>query len=86
MSLDAILHETLMLVAVVSGIPIFISTVVSLLVAIFQAATQVQEQSVGFCVKIITISGVFVLCGGYFCSWIIEFFQKTLIGIGTIGG
>ena len=70
------LQESLYLVAVISGIPLLLSTILSLGVAIIQAATQIQEQSIGFLIKVTTIGAIMLFGGGIFWSWSIEFFQK----------
>ena len=49
-------QTTLILVLKLSLIPIVVATVVGILVSILQALTQIQEQTLGFAVKLIVIS------------------------------
>ena len=51
----------LILVLKLSMIPIVVATVVGLLVSILQALTQVQEQTLGFAVKLVVIAFTIML-------------------------
>ena len=44
---------------------LLLSMVVGVVVAIFQAVTQIHEQSVGFALKLIVVIGVLLLAGGW---------------------
>lgn len=46
----------MILILKVSLIPILVATVVGLIVSLLQALTQIQEQTLGFAVKLITIT------------------------------
>lgn len=58
-----IANEGLLLVLVVSGPPVLISLLVGLLIALFQALTQIQEQSLTFVPKIIVVFGILAAMG-----------------------
>ena len=49
-------QQCLILVLTLSLIPIVVATVIGILVSLLQALTQVQEQTLGFAVKLIAIS------------------------------
>lgn len=49
-------QKCLILVLQLSLIPICVATVIGLLVSLLQALTQIQEQTLGFAVKLIAIS------------------------------
>ena len=49
-------QQCLILVLKLSLIPIVVATVIGILVSLLQALTQVQEQTLGFAVKLIAIS------------------------------
>lgn len=72
--MQALLREVVLLVALLSGIPLMISSLCALMVAVVQAATQVQEQSITFLVKFLIMSGICLLCGDIFFTRIIELF------------
>ena len=48
-----------------SGPMLVLSMVVGVVVAIFQAVTQIHEQSIGFALKLIVVIGVLLLAGGW---------------------
>jgi flagellar biosynthetic protein FliQ len=80
------LEHGIFLVALISGVPLLISTGVSLTVAILQAATQIQEQSIGFLLKVGTVATVLMLAGHRIAGLLIEYFQWTFDAIRFIGG
>ena len=49
--------------AYLAGIPLLVATVAALIVAVFQAMTQIQDQNLSQTVKIISIVLVFVIAG-----------------------
>ena len=49
-------QQCLILVLKLSLIPILVATVIGILVSLLQALTQIQEQTLGFAVKLIAIS------------------------------
>jgi len=49
-------QECLILILKLSLIPIVVATVIGLIVSLLQALTQIQEQTLGFAVKLIAIS------------------------------
>ena len=55
-------QQCLMLILKLSMIPIVVATVLGLLVSLLQALTQIQEQTLGFAVKLIAISITIMMC------------------------
>ena len=49
-------ERTLVLILQLSMLPIVVATVIGILVSLLQALTQVQEQTLGFAIKLIAIS------------------------------
>lgn len=49
-------QKCLILILQLSLIPIIVATVIGLIVSLLQALTQIQEQTLGFAVKLIAIS------------------------------
>lgn len=66
-------YQSLFLILLLSGPPILISMVLGLLVAIFQAATQIQEQTLSFTVKLVAVILVLMVMGGFLSSEIMQF-------------
>ena len=66
-------YQALLLILILSGPPILISMTFGLSVAIFQAATQIQEQTLSFTVKLIAVILTLMLMGGFLGQQIIQF-------------
>lgn len=66
-------YQALILILILSGPPIFISMVLGLLVAVFQAATQIQEQTLSFTVKLFAIFFTLIALGGWLGAEILQF-------------
>ena len=66
-------YQALLLILILSGPPILISMVLGLMVAIFQAATQIQEQTLSFTVKLVAVIMTLFLMGGFLSSQIMQF-------------
>ena len=50
-------YEALLLILIISAPPIILASIVGIMVAIFQAATQIQEQTFAFAIKLVVIFG-----------------------------
>ena len=66
-------YQALYLILLLSAPPILISMVLGLFVAIFQAATQIQEQTLSFTVKLVAVMLVLMLMGGFLSAQIMQF-------------
>ncbi len=66
-------YQALLLILLLSGPPIIISMVVGLFVAVFQAATQIQEQTLSFTVKLIAVILTIIAMGGWLGAQILQF-------------
>jgi type III secretion HrpO family protein len=66
-------YQALILILLLSGPPIIISMILGLLVAIFQAATQIQEQTLSFTVKLFAVIITIMLLGGWLSAQMIQF-------------
>lgn len=66
-------YRALLMILILSGPPILISMVVGLFVAILQAATQIQEQTLSFTVKLIAVIFTLLLMGGWLGSQIVQY-------------
>ncbi len=71
-------YQALLMILILSGPPILISMVVGLLVAIFQAATQIQEQTLYFTVKLVAVIFTLIFMGGWLGAQILQF-ANTII-------
>lgn len=66
-------YEALLLILILSGPPIVISMIFGLTIAIFQAATQVQEQTLSFVVKLIATIATILILGGWLSAQIMQY-------------
>lgn len=66
-------YQALLLILILSGPPILISMAFGLFVAIFQAATQIQEQTLSFTVKLVAVILTIMLMGGFLSTQISQF-------------
>jgi len=84
MMFDTLLKEGFLLVLIISGIPLIVSMVFSLFFSVLQAATQIQEQSIGHLVKFLTVSGILLLAGGSFITLLVRFIEESFSAIGYV--
>ena len=66
-------YEALLLILIISGPPILFASIIGIFVAIFQAATQIQEQTFAFAVKMVAVMGTVILMGGWLGGLIYQF-------------
>ena len=66
-------YQALFLILILSGPPILISMVFGLTVAIFQAATQIQEQTLSFTIKLVAVIMTLLLMGGFLSTQIMQY-------------
>ncbi|MBI5272979.1 MAG: type III secretion system export apparatus subunit SctS [Chlamydiia bacterium] len=74
-------YQALMLILILSGPPILISMVLGLFVAVFQAATQIQEQTLSFTVKLFAVILTIVLLGGWLGGQIMQYTTTIMTSI-----
>lgn len=72
-------YQALLLILLLSGPPILISTLLGLVVAIFQAATQIQEQTLSFMVKLIAVILTLFIMGGWLAAQIMQFTNNIFV-------
>ncbi len=81
---DIYIKQSLIMVAIFSGVPLLISSIAGLVVAVIQAATQIQEQSISHLVRFVAVGVVIAMLGPWFFSEITEFIQQMLGSIAAI--
>ncbi|MCX7087686.1 MAG: flagellar biosynthesis protein FliQ [Methylococcales bacterium] len=83
----AMVVQDAMLIAVKLSAPILLpSLVVGLIVAMFQAATQINETTLTFIPKVIVIGGVLILAGPWMLQLFVDYFQDLIRDIPTLIG
>ena len=73
-----ITNEALLLVCVLCAPPILLSMVVGVTVSLFQAVTQIQEQTLSFVPKLVMVFGSLAVLGGWIGSTLLSYAQKCL--------
>jgi type III secretion protein S len=72
-------YQGMLLILILSAPPILISMFFGLLVAIFQAATQIQEQTLSFTIKLVAVTLVLMYLGGWLGAQIMTFALNILM-------
>ncbi|HSW86415.1 MAG TPA: type III secretion system export apparatus subunit SctS [Rhabdochlamydiaceae bacterium] len=71
-------YQALLLILILSGPPIIISMAFGLFVAIFQAATQIQEQTLSFTIKLIAVIVTLLVMGSWLGGQILQFTNNIM--------
>lgn len=77
-------YQALILILILSGPPIIISTILGLVVAVFQAATQIQEQTLSFTVKLFAVVFTIIFLGGWLGAQVLQYTNTILNAIARI--
>jgi len=67
-----LIKQSMLLVLMVSLPPIFVASIVGILFSLFQAITQLQEQTLSFGIKLIAVSITLFLAAGWMTGQIIQ--------------
>lgn len=78
-----IAREALWLIIICSAPLLLISLVVGLVISIFQTVTSIQEQTLTFVPKIISIFITLILCGGWIMDNIVSFMTRLFENFAT---
>lgn len=80
----ALIHDALAVTAGLTLIPLGAAAAVSLVVAVLQAATQIQEQSIAFILKILVLCGCIVWLGNAGTRYTVRYTQRVLSALDTV--
>lgn len=72
-------YQGLLLILLLSAPPILISMVFGLMVAIFQAATQIQEQTLSFTIKLVAVTLTLMFMGAWLGQQILGFATNIFV-------
>ena len=78
------IREGLLLVLLLSAPPLIASMVTGFVVGLFQAATQIQDQTLAFVPKLVIVLIVLVAMGPALGSSLVRFTQAMLLAIPTL--
>jgi flagellar biosynthesis protein FliQ len=71
--LTFVTQEALVLVLVASAPPVLLSLLVGFIISVFQATTQIQEQTLSFAPKVVAVFGVLALAGAWIGAQLMRF-------------
>jgi flagellar biosynthetic protein FliQ len=71
--ITSITREALYMVLIASAPPILVSLLVGFVISLFQATTQIQEQTLTFAPKILIVFGVLALAGPWIGHQLLAF-------------
>ncbi len=71
--LTFIVQQALFLVLVASAPPVLMSLVVGFIISVFQATTQIQEQTLSFAPKVVIVFGVLAISGSWIGTQLLRF-------------
>lgn len=66
-------YNAMLMILIISGPPIIVASVLGLFVAILQAATQIQEQTFSFAIKMVAVVATIMMMGGWIGGLIMKF-------------
>lgn len=72
-----LMREAVGVVIKVGGPLLLLSMLVGVVVAVFQAVTQIHEQTIGFILKVVIIVGVLLLAGGWMLTTLQEYAREV---------
>jgi flagellar biosynthetic protein FliQ len=77
-------RETLLLTLLLSALPVLAAMLVGLIISLFQAATQIQEQTLTIVPKIIVVFVVLSISGLWMLQQLVQFSTVLLEGIAPL--
>ncbi len=78
-----IAREALWLIIICSAPLLLVSLVVGLVISIFQTITSIQEQTLTFVPKILSIFITLILCGGWIMDNVVSFMTRLFESFAT---
>ena len=72
-----VLRSAMMVALKLGGPMLILSMLVGVIVAIFQAVTQIHEQTLGFILKLAVVIGVMLIGGGWMMETLSEFSREV---------
>lgn len=89
MTIDSVIElvaTALRLATMVAAPVLGVGLVVGLIVAVFQAATQIQESALAFVPKLAAMAAVIVVGGHWSLELLVRFTTSTIASIADLGG
>jgi flagellar biosynthetic protein FliQ len=84
--IGGLLHEAITVVVKMGGPPLLAGLVIGVVMSLFQAVTQIHEQTVTFVPKLIVVVGTLLLLGPYMTTTLIDFTRLLFDRVVAVGG
>ncbi|MCI8971951.1 MAG: flagellar biosynthetic protein FliQ [Oscillibacter sp.] len=72
-----VMRDAVVVVIKLGGPMLVLSMFAGVLIAIFQAVTQIHEQTIGFILKVVIIVGVLLIAGGWMLTTLQEYTREV---------
>ena len=82
-AISGILHDALTVVIKLSAPMLLLSMVIGVIVAIFQAVTQIHEQTLGFVLKLIIVVTVLLIGGNWMLTTLQDYAKELFLIIAS---
>lgn len=79
-----VVREGLLLVLLVSAPPLLVSVLVGLIMGVLQAATQIQDPTLGFVPKLVAVMVMLIAMGPLLGAQVLRFTQAVLLGMSGV--
>jgi len=79
-----VMQDAITTILTVAGPMLIVAMVVGLIVSVFQATTQINEQTLAFVPKIVAILLTLLLTGGFIITTLTEFTERMYGYVGTM--
>ena len=84
--LGTVIQDMMLTTLLVSAPALLVSLVVGLVIAVFQAATQINEQTLTFVPKIVAVFGIFAALFPWMMQLMMEFSGRVMEIVASTGG
>jgi flagellar biosynthetic protein FliQ len=82
----AILREAMMVLLKLSAPPLLVALAVGMVMSLFQAVTQINEQTLAFVPKVLAIGATLVILGPYMTITLTDFAHMLFDHLVAVGG
>ena len=79
----SVMHEALLVVVKLAGPTLLMCMLVGIITAIFQAVTQIHEQTLGFILKLVIIIAVLLVGGTWMLTMLQDYTKEVFLIIGS---
>lgn len=86
MDILSFFRQAMLLVVVLSAPPLIIAVLVGVITSLLQAAMQLQDQTLPFCLKLVAVGGTLALTGRWLGVELLQLTQNAFVMMSRVGG